>query len=150
MATQIEPTHVGLDETDETAWLEHTAELIRAGRLDQVNAETLAEYLTDMARRDRREVFSRLVILLTHLLKWDHQPDRRTRSWQGTILEQQRELKQLLESETLRNHALAVFPKSYDEARKQAAAETGLTRATFPEECRWDLEGVLADREEFA
>ena len=69
---------LSLYEADETAWLEQTAELVRAGRFDQVDAVNLAEYLTDMARRDRREVFSRLVVLLSHLLKWDHQQDRRS------------------------------------------------------------------------
>jgi hypothetical protein len=139
-----------LYEADETAWLEATAELIRGGRLSEVDVNTLAEYLTDMARRDRREVFSRLVVLLSHLLKWEHQPDRRCGSWRGTILEQQRELRQLLESGTLRNHAAAVFADAYAEARKQAAAEAGLARQTFPEVCRWDIESALADWDEEA
>ena len=78
-----------------------------------------------MAKRDRREVSSRLVVLLMHLLKWDHQPTERTGSWRGTILEQRRELRELLESGTLYNHALAVLPKAYADACKQAAAETG-------------------------
>jgi hypothetical protein len=98
-----------LHEGDETAWLEATAELIRSGRLSEVDLKTLAKYLADMAKRDRREVFSRLVVLLAHLLKWEFRPDRRCGSWRGTILEQQRELRQLLESGTLRNHATAVF-----------------------------------------
>jgi len=135
-------------EADETAWLEAAAELIRGGRLAEVDLNTLAEYLTDMARRDRREVFSRLVVLLSHLLKWEHLPDRRSGSWRGTILEQQRELQQLLESRTLRNHALTVFADAYAEARKQAAAETGLARKAFPHECRWDIDSALADWDE--
>jgi hypothetical protein len=139
-----------LYEQDETAWLETAAQLIRQGQLDAVDRDTLAEYLTDMAKRDRREVFSRLVVLLSHLLKWDYQPDRRSGSWKGTILEQQRELRQLLESGTLRNHAAAVFAEVYAEARKQAAAETELPRNTFPEECPWNLESALADRSEDA
>ncbi len=134
-----------LCETDETAWLEATAALIRQGRFDEVERDALAEYLTDMAKRDRREVFSWLVVLLSHLLKWEYQPEGRSRSWRGTILEQQRELRQLLESGTLRNHADA-----YADARKQAAADTGLARDAFPQECGWDLDGALADREEEA
>jgi len=139
-----------LCEIDETAWLEQTAELVRSGRFDELDAVALAEFLTDMAKRDRREVFSRLVILLAHLLKWEHQQDRRSGSWQGTILTQQRELRQLLDSGTLRNHAIAVFVEAYADARKQAAAETGLARAVFPEDCPWDLEAALADRGEDA
>src|SRR5262245_34927484 len=139
-----------LHEVDETGWLETTADLIRQRRLDAVELDILAVYLTDMARRDRREVFSRLVVLLAHLLKWDYQPDRRSGLWKGTILEQQRELRQLLESGTLRNHALAVFADAYADARKQAAAETGLARAAFPEACPWQLDDTLADRDEDA
>lgn len=139
-----------LYEVDETAWLETTAEFVRQGRFDEIDRDTLAEYLTDMAKRDRREVFSRLVVLLSHLLKWQYQPERRSGSWRGAILEPQRELRQLLESGTLRKHATAVFADAYAEARKQAAAETGLTRAAFPEECGWDLDGALADRDEDA
>ena len=145
-ATQA--TVASLFELDETAWLEATAELIRHGRLQEIELNNLAEYLTDMAKRDRREVFSRLVVLLAHLLKWEYQPDRRVGSWQSTILEQQRELRQLLESGTLRNHAAAMFADAYKDARKQAAAEAGLTRTTFPDECPWDLVGILVDRDE--
>jgi hypothetical protein len=137
-----------LYEVDETAWLEATADLVRSGRLTEIDLRTLAEYLSDMAKRDRREVFSRLVTLLCHLLKWEHQPDRRSGSWRGTILEQQRELRQLLESGTLRNHAIAVFADAYADARKQAAAETESARSTFPDECGWDLDGALAEWDE--
>jgi len=137
-----------LYQSDETAWLEQTADLIRAGRLGEVDLNTLAEYLTDMAKRDRREGFSRLVVLLAHLLKWDYQPDRRAGSWEATILEQQRELRQLLESSTLRSYAAVVLGDAYTEARKQAAAETGLPRGAFPEACGWNLDTVLRDRGE--
>src|SRR5271170_5375127 len=122
-----------LYEQDETAWLEMMSALAARGRYTEMDYTHLAEYLTDMAKRDRREVFSRLVVLLSHLLKWANQPDRRSGSWRGTILEQQRELRQLLESGTLRSHAAAVFADAYADARKQAAAETGLPRAIFAE-----------------
>src|SRR3712207_5689994 len=101
MAQPTPVTTDALHEVDETAWLEATAELIRQGRLEEVDREPLAEYLADMARQDRRGVVSRLVTLLCHLLKWEYQPDHRSGSWRGTILEQQRELRQLLESGTL-------------------------------------------------
>jgi hypothetical protein len=136
-----------LYEADETAWLELTADLVRAGRLGEIDPRTLAEYLTDMAKRDRREVFSRLVTLLTHLLKWEHQPEGRTGSWRGTIREQRRELRQLLESGTLRNHALAVLADAYAEARAQAADETGLGVATFPVENPRDLDAAVSGPE---
>jgi hypothetical protein len=128
---------------DETAWLEHTADLVRAGRFGDIDPGTLAEYLTDMAKRDRREVFSRLVVLLAHLLKWEHQPDRRSGSWRGTIREQRRELRQLLESGTLRNHAAAVLADAYAEARGQAADEAEFDVSVLPVDNPWDLDEAL-------
>src|SRR5262249_24948472 len=77
-----------LYESDETAWLEAMAELIRQDRCGELDYPHLGEYLSDLARRDRREVESRLTTLLTHVLKWVHQPDQRSRSWRGTIVEQ--------------------------------------------------------------
>jgi hypothetical protein len=150
MVQQTSQTLASLYEADETAWLDQTAELVRGGHFDEIDQATLAEYLTDMAKRDRREVYSRLVVLLAHLLKWEYQPGQRSGSWRGTILEQQRELRQLLESGTLQNHAAAVLPDAYSDARKQAAAETGLARGKFPEECGWDVDGTLADQSEGA
>jgi hypothetical protein len=107
--------------------------------------QNLSEYLADMAKRDRREVFSRLVVLLTHLLKWEHQPERRSGSWRGTILEQRRELRQLLESGTLRNHAAEVLADAYAAARQQAAAETELPLNIFPLEDARGLDELLAE-----
>ncbi len=128
---------------DETAWLEQTADLVRVGRFCEIDPGTLAEYLTDMAKRDRREVFSRLVVLLAHLLKWEHQPERRGGSWRGTIREQRRELRQLLESDTLGNHAAAVLADAYAEARGQAADEAELDVSVFPVDNPWNLDEAL-------
>lgn len=147
MVQRTPPALAALYLADETAWLEQTADLARAGRLGEVDPAALAEYLTDMANRDRREVFSRLVVLLAHLLKWEHQPDRRSGSWRGTIREQRRELRQLLESGTLRRHSEAVFADAYAEARGQAADETDLPAGTFPTDSPWDLDGALTAAE---
>jgi hypothetical protein len=137
-----------LFEQDETAWLEIMSHLAAEGRYAEMDHANLSEYLSDMAKRDRREVSSRLVTLLLHLLIWKYQPDHRSGSCRGTILEQQRELRKLLESGTLHNHAMAVLTEAYADALKQAAAEMGLPRATFPVECSWDLEALLADEED--
>jgi hypothetical protein len=143
MVQPISQTIDTLYEADETAWLEQTADLIRSGRLGEIDPLPLAEYLTDMANRDRREVFSRLVILLTHLLKWEYQTDRRSGSWRGTIREQRRELRLLLESGTLRKHAATVLIDAYAEARGQAADETEQDIGAFPVDNPWSLDAAL-------
>ena len=132
-----------LYEQDETAWLEQTANLIAAGRVDEIDLPHLREYLGDMARRDRREVLSRLRALLTHLLKWEHQPENRGRSWQGTIRTERRDLSDLLESGTLRRHAEDVLAEAYRDAVEQAVIETGLPETAFPAQCSMSLEEIL-------
>lgn len=129
---------------DETAWLDATAELLRTGRVSEIDTPTLVEYLTDMATRDRREVKSRLVVLLTHLLKWQYQPAKRSRSWHNTIVEQRQELEDNLESGSLRAHADQVLGAAYRNARERAAGETELPLATFPADCPYTVEQLLA------
>ena len=135
-----------LYEQDETAWLEAMAELAAQRRHSEMDCVHLSEYLSDMAKRDRREVFSRLVTLMIHLLKWEYQAENRSGSWRGTIREQRRELRQLLESGTLRNHAETVLGEAYAEARLQAADETELAIETLPIECAWGLDELLSER----
>jgi hypothetical protein len=132
-----------LYEQDETAWLEQNANLLAEGRFAEVDIANLGEYLLDMARRDRREVVSRLRTLLTHLLKWEHQPENRSNSWRGTIRTQRSELQELLESGTLRQHAEDVLEKAYRQAVELAADETGLEQKVFPAKCSISLEEVL-------
>jgi uncharacterized protein DUF29 len=134
-----------LYQQDETAWLEEMARLAGERRVQEMDLQNLSEFLSDMARRDRREVYSRLVILLAHLLKWEYQPDRRTGSWRGTIRSQRLELRLLLESGTLRQHAAAILPEVHQEARALAADETGLPIATFPTEFTQSVDELLAE-----
>jgi Domain of unknown function DUF29 len=134
-----------LYETDETAWLDAMAELVRAGRLSMVDCPHLAEYLEGMAKRDRKEVSSRLRILLVHVLKWLYQKKKRTSSWQRTVLNQQAELEQDMASGVLRKYAEESFTAIYSKAVKIAVRETGLSSESFPAECPWSLDDILAD-----
>jgi hypothetical protein len=144
MIQQAHGVSPSLYESDETAWLEAMSELIDQGRLDELDYAHLSEYLADMARRDRREVRSRLAILLTHLLKWANQTGRRSGSWRVTIVAQRQELEHLLGRGVLRNHAEAVLPEAYAAAVERAVAETGLPAETFPDACPYTLDQVLS------
>lgn len=139
------PVDPDLYDSDETAWLEAMAALAREGRALDLDLPHLAEYLQDMARRDRREVLSRLVVLIAHRLKWDHQPEHRSASGRATIEVQRQELAELLESGTLRNHAGAVREKAYANAIRQVVAETGLVPDHFPASCPYPVEELLSD-----
>lgn len=143
MAVQMHDSLPALYARDETAWLEAMSELAREGRSNELDLLHLAEYLSDMARRDRREVESRLVVLLSHLLKWDRQPTQRSRSWRATVIEQRQELDRLVGRGVLRNHASAVLADVYSAAVERAAAETGLPFDRFPADCPYSLADLL-------
>lgn len=143
----VQRTRVSLPDLyaeDETAWLEEMAGRIAAGEHADLDFASLGEYLSDMAKRDRREVFSRLVVLIAHVLKWQYQPDKRSGSWQRTILEQRRELAGAASKGVLRRHADDVLADAYVAAVEDAVIETGLPPDTFPAECAYTFDELLA------
>ena len=97
-----------------------------------------------MARSDRREIRNRLTVLLLHLLKHEFQPRRRSRGWRATIAEQRQRIAAVIEdSPSLQLFPASILDRCYADARSQAALETGLTSAAFPERCRFSLGQVL-------
>ena len=86
MVTKLTEPRAELYETDETAWLDAMAQCAQRGAHAELDFEHLAEFLSDMAKRDRREVESRLATLLAHWLKWQYQPEKRSRSWRADML----------------------------------------------------------------
>ncbi len=138
-----------LYDRDLLAWAEHQAAQLRAGHLDQVDLEHLIEEIEAIAGNLRRELKSRLRVLLAHLLKWQFQPRRRSRSWAATIAEQRAQIEDLLEeSPSLRRELEATAPAAWPQARKRAAIETGLSRQTFPANLPYDLSHILGDEGE--
>ena len=144
MASAIAESLANLYTQDETAWLEAMAELVSRRDLAGLDLDNLREYLTDMASRDRREVKNRLVILLAHLLKWEFQPEKRSRSWRSTVLNQRQELADLAGRGVLRAHAETVLSEAYKNAVELAASETGLPSDSFPVDCSYTIEQVFA------
>ena len=128
-----------LYEADETAWLDAMAEIVAQGRFAELDHVHLAEYLSDMAKRDRREVNSRLAQLLAHLLKWYFQPDKRSRSWERSIELQRQKLRDIFDSGTLRSHAAEHLADSYARAVQLAIIDTGLPATIFPMACPYTL-----------
>ncbi len=111
---------------DFVLWLNFQAELLRQGRVHELDLENLAEEVEAIGRSDKREVQSRLIVLITHLLKVQFQPGRRSRSWRSTIGEQRLQLELLFEDSPslLRNYVPEVFERSYLYARRKAEDET--------------------------
>ncbi|HNO21971.1 MAG TPA: DUF29 domain-containing protein [Leptospiraceae bacterium] len=136
-----------LYEEDEHLWLFENAKLLREGRLDLADIEHLAETLEDMGKRDFREIINRLRVLTVHLLKWIFQPEARSSSWKGTIIEQRTQLNaEFDDSKNLWNHGKSNFVKVYLKAREIASAETGLPLSSFPEEPPFTFEDTVDEK----
>jgi hypothetical protein len=72
-----------LYESDFYAWANEHAALLRGGRLSDADILHIAEEIESMGKSEKRELVSRLTVLLLHLLKWQFQPGRRAASWRG-------------------------------------------------------------------
>ena len=137
-----------LYETDFYAWTQHQAALLRKNKWGELDAANLAEEVESLGRRDKRELGSRLQVLLAHLLKWRDQPERRedNHSWSDTIVEQREQIEDLLaDSPSLRTQLPDLLPMRYVRARRRALRETGLAEGVLPQVCPWTLEQVLDD-----
>jgi ribosomal protein L29 len=132
-------------EKDFYAWTVEQAKLLRSGEFSAIDVANIAEEIESMGRSDRREIESRLTVLLTHLLKWRLQAGMRSGSWSGTINEQRRRIAKLLqESPSLRPFVDQVLAEAYGEAREAASNQTGFPEAQFPEECPFTVEDLLS------
>ena len=145
MDTVAQLTGRALYEADEHAWIARQIDALRSGRLNDLDRDTLAEYLTEMTIRDRRELRSRFVVLLQHLLKVGMQRDRLTRSWVLTILTQQQEISALLAGiPSMTTHAEALFEEAYSDAIGRAVVETRIPVGRFPPRSPWTMQEALA------
>ena len=130
--------------TDFYAWTQRQAELLHAEEFEEVDWDNLIEEITAMSATQRRELTSRLQVLIMHLLKWQYQPDLRSKSWGYTIRHQRNELSYLLdESPTLRTLLTERITVAYPRALKDALEETGFLRSPFPPTCAYTAEQIL-------
>ena len=139
---QVEPGP-GYDE-DFVLWTERQAALIRAGQLDLVDWENVAEEIESLGISDRRQLRHRLEVLMMHLLRWQFQPMHRSGSWQSTIRVQRWRIERLLkESPSLRREVADLSREEYAAARDGASAETGFALRTFPKTSPYTAEQIL-------
>ena len=133
-----------LYDEDFYAWSNEQAALLRAGRLEQADIAHIAEEIESMGRTEKRELVSRLTVLLLHLLEWRFQPRRRTAGWEASVRVQRNRLADHLEDNpSLRPLLPAALAAAYRDAALTAIAETGLPAATFPASCPWRIEDVM-------
>jgi hypothetical protein len=128
------------------AWAMQNAQLLRQGRLAEIDIENIAEELEDMGASKERELESRLGVLLAHLLKWVYQPERRGTSWRATIEEQRRRIERVLrKNPSLKAKLDEAFADAYGDARLIAMRETGMDKQAFPENPPFSLAQTLGE-----
>lgn len=115
------------------SWARRQAELLRAGRLSEIDPAAIAEEIDDVGDEQYDKLESSLRVVMLHLLKWDHQRDRRSRSWTLSIREQRRRvLRQLRKNPGLKPLLDEAISEAYEDARDEASSETGLPLSSFP------------------
>jgi hypothetical protein len=118
------------------AWAMTSARMLRDRRFDALDWEHIAEELESMGKSELRALESRLAVLLAHLLKWQFQPEKRSKSSQRTLIEQRKRIARLLrDSPSLRPTLGDILPDAYDSASRLAAEETGSDESEFPQAC---------------
>ncbi len=134
---------------DILAWATEQARLIRAGQFDMLDIEHIADEIEDVGKSEKRELASRMAVLLVHLLKWQFQPERRGPSWQVSIRHQRERIALALKATPSLKTALRDpdwAKEAWLDAIGQASRETGLEEAIFPETCPWSMnQQVLQD-----
>ena len=135
---------LAIHENDFYGWITYQTDLLKAGRYNELDTENLIEEMESMGKSEKRALESRLIVLLQHLLKWQHQPSFRGRSWELTIKEQRLRIEKIIrDNPSLKKQLEPCFFDAYPFAVLQAAKETGLDEKSFPNQCEWQLQQVL-------
>jgi hypothetical protein len=131
-------------ESDFYAWTQEQSALIRAKMWSSIDLDHLAEEIEDMGKSEKRTLESQLEVLIMHLLKWQVQKDRRSKSWQRTIKDQRRRLTiHLKDNPSLKATLLESIERIYPSAVVDAANETSLDDEMFPSVCPYTVEQLF-------
>jgi hypothetical protein len=135
-----------LYDDDFYGWTTEQATLLRQGHLDQVDITHIVEEIETLGSSERRELESAYRLICMHLLKMIYQSQSASRVWLNTVVRERNNAESILEaSPSLKAQRSELFAKAYRQARKEAAAETGLRLATFPEEPPFTVEQAQDD-----
>jgi hypothetical protein len=117
---------------------------VREGRFESIDRENVAEEIESLGREQFNKLESALRVLFPHILKWDRQPERRTRSWALSIEAQRIELQDVLgDNPGLRPCIPEAIARGYRKARLEAAKETDLDKKVFPETCPYSFDDIV-------
>jgi hypothetical protein len=136
-------------EHDFYAWSFEQARALREHRTAALDWENLAEEIESLGRSDRDSLRSRLTVIVSHLLKLQYQPKKRSTSWLVSITTQRADVQGVLaRGPSLRPRLPEILIEAYKTARKVASLEMGLgkrDRHLLPDECPFTVAQVLDD-----
>jgi hypothetical protein len=133
-------------DTDFYAWTQEQADLLRQGRLEELDLVNLIEELETLGRSEFEAFESAIHRLTQHLLKWQYQPERRefSRSWLLTISEQRRRIiKKLRQNPSFKTRLAEAITEGYQDGRESAAIEADKPLDLFPEQCPYTWEQMI-------
>ncbi|MCP2727623.1 DUF29 domain-containing protein [Limnofasciculus baicalensis] len=133
-----------LYQTDFYAWTQAQAKLLHQQQWSKLDLANLIEEIESLGKQQRQEFRNRLSILIGHLLKWQYQSERRSRSWLATIRVQRRDTIRLLrDNPSLKNYLQETLLEAYENSRDLAVSETNLPYKTFPQNCPYTWEEII-------
>jgi hypothetical protein len=131
-------------EADYAAWLQHQVGLLKADRWDEIDKDNLIDEVESLGRSDFRSFVSAFEIVIAHMLKWDHQPERRSNSWIGSIMEHRARIRQELEdSPSYSARVEEVLRRAWRPARARASVESDLPLKGLPAELPYSYDDIM-------
>lgn len=131
-------------ERDFYSWLMEQARCVREGQWSAIDRDNLAEEIESLGREQFNKLESALRVILLHMLKWDHQPERRSRIWELSIKEQRLAVQDLLDDNPgLKPRIDEALARAYRRARLAAAKETELDEGKFPQACPYSFDDAM-------
>lgn len=135
-----------LYDADFSEWAVRNADLLRSRQFDEADLEHIAEEIEDLSKSEHRALRSAVTQILMHLLKYEMQPAKRSRSWLGSIDKQRFQIEEIIrESPSLRPVLPQILGQCYKSAVKMASRQTGIAAPEFPESCPFTVEMLLDD-----
>jgi hypothetical protein len=119
---------------------------LRLDAAGQVDIDHVAEEIEDMGKERRHALKSQARRLVVHLLKWEFQPQLRTRSWLRSMASARVEISDVLQQNPSLNAMTPDLPREvYKQAVKLAIADTNLSLNAFPATCPYTFEEIMND-----
>lgn len=135
---------------DFAAWLKAQALLLREGRFEELDPEHLAEEIDGVGNSEFRAFTSAVRLIIHHMMKWDYQPDIRSRSWRTTIHTQRKAANRLLEQNpSYRSRIPEAIGDAFDLVPGEVEKETTIPAERLPQTCPYSWDEIMTRLHDF-